>query len=1105
MDGTGDINGHHEWWDSDVTEDARGVAVTEWMESNRMVVLNDGSRTRVHKGTGRASAPDVSMCHESTHEGVDWTVKRELSTDHFPIVIATGWKVNQEKMRPILAWKWRMADWVAYQSKVREEVARRNLMEYVSVSELERQIREVILSAAMEHVGQVKLCTTNRAVLDGEIRQEMEKRDRMKENWSEENAEEVKEQEEKVRKLTNEKKKEKWMEEVSEHADYSRMWKLLNRLKERKSGGTGDCVLRHKGMGYVGRKAKANIFAKEYAQVSYLKIPWQDRGLKRDNTRRMRRTGPDTEDGQSFKPREIKEALKQVKADKAAGPDLIHPRFLRKLPDECVLVVAKLFDMSWNSSVVPQNWRRARVIPLLKEGKSPEEIPSYRPISLTSTLGKWMERAVANRLTFVMESKGLLCQEQAGFRATRSVEDQLLRLSQDIMDGFQARERTVMALFDFAKAYDKVWRTGLLHKLLEMGLSVTMVKWVRAWLANRLATVMIDQEESQSVLMREGLPQGSVLSPLLFLVFINDVTARFPAEARVSIFADDMAAWARHKVVNEATSVVQQVCDCMREWSDEWHMTLNVGKCEVTLFTLDAAEARLKPRVLLQGEEVRYEANPKFLGVVYDRLLNFNEHVRRNVAKARKRIRILRAVASTEWGFTRGLLRCTYMALIRSVLEYAGPCWMPWIGKGNWEKLEGVQREAARVIVGAVASSPSEAVLEESGLDDLFERGRLHSIVAFDRSRRLPHGNPRRGIAEKEVRRRVKKREWRGQVKVLWEECVEHRQERGDINIFVKPWGDRCQLVVDVGRGVRSDIAAENRSEALSRLQGTNGVWRWTIYTDGSVAQGGVNGGAAAVVTTGPPDQLDVVDTLSEPAGAFASSYQAEMVAVCMALEWLAGRTEEWTQAGIASDSLSSLQSLESCAGPSQNTLVGRACEAMTSIGNGRKVTLMWVPGHCEIPGNELADQAAAVGSNKDQKEVPWCFDVAKARIWSSKTPRELKHERTRNTYGGEGVREEMEEEWSREEAVSYRRFRIGHSLGLQAYRHRIGLSDTDLCYRCGQEAEDNTHVLLGCASLDGWRFQFQISSLKDLCAKPGVVLRMWNWFRRGKEGRPPE
>ena len=150
---------------------------------------------------------------------------------------------------------------------------------------------------------------------------------------------------------------------------------------------------------------------------------------------------------------------------------------------------------------------------------------------------------INNRLYDLAEENGWLAEQQAGFRKQRSCEDQVLRLVHHVSDAFQESkpQRTVMALFDYSKAYDRTWRELLILKLVKMGVPLQMVRWINAFLRTRTAEVMVNGVLSKRVRMKQGLPQGAVLSPLLFLLFINDLVDAIPEGVECSLFADDVA------------------------------------------------------------------------------------------------------------------------------------------------------------------------------------------------------------------------------------------------------------------------------------------------------------------------------------------------------------------------------------------------------------------------------------------------------------------------------------------------------------------------------------------------------------------------------------
>merc|ERR1711923_350051 len=168
-------------------------------------------------------------------------------------------------------------------------------------------------------------------------------------------------------------------------------------------------------------------------------------------------------------------------------------------------------------------WRTAIITPILKKGKDPSSPKSYRPISLTSCLGKLAEKMVNTRLYYWLEKNKVLDNNQAGFRRGCRTGDPLFRLVQDVIDGFQVGKSTTAVFIDLQQAYDRVWRKGLLMKMNNMGIHGKMLQWIHAFLTERTIQTTVDGTTSSKKPLEEGLPQGSALSCTLFLIFINDL------------------------------------------------------------------------------------------------------------------------------------------------------------------------------------------------------------------------------------------------------------------------------------------------------------------------------------------------------------------------------------------------------------------------------------------------------------------------------------------------------------------------------------------------------------------------------------------------------
>ena len=441
-------------------------------------------------------------------------------------------------------------------------------------------------------------------------------------------------------------------------------------------------------------------FIQEYATVSGRKSDGSSRRAVREPRSGVRRLlgSPRQELEQTFTPEDLAAALKTVKAGKAGGPDGVAPDLLKHLPLNTQKELLFILNASWTTGWCPQAWRTATIVLFLK--KDPQAVSSYRPIALTSTIGKCLERLIVNRLSWWLEAKSLLNPWQAGFCKRRCTTDQCLRLSQFVSDGFQPtnKERTVLMIFNYSKAYDTVWRTGLLQKMLDIGVPLRIVQCTTAWLTNRIVHVKLNGVTGRCRTFKEGLPQVSLL---LFVLYINDLLGNFSESIMVSAYADDLALACRGCKKEDVALRMQAEVDKVVSWSQQARLTLNAAKCEVAFFSLDNAEAQWRPQITINGVPLSCTPSPTFLGVAYVRRMTLGTQVKKVCQQILRRTNLLRVVGGTTWGWQKQDFRTVYIATQRSVTEYAAAAWTPWLLSSNIEKLERTQLQAARAITSA--------------------------------------------------------------------------------------------------------------------------------------------------------------------------------------------------------------------------------------------------------------------------------------------------------------------------------------------------------------------------------------------------------------------
>ena len=239
-------------------------------------------------------------------------------------------------------------------------------------------------------------------------------------------------------------------------------------------------------------------------------------------------------------------AASNLSSSTTTGPDKVAYPIIKHLPRSGLDFLLHIFNLSWSSHSFPSIWKTSSIIPIHKMGRPLDSPASFRPISLTSCVSELFERIILSRLLFFLESNSILSPRQAGFRPGRSTLDQILYLSQSISDGFnkpRPGSRTILSTIDFSKAFDSVWHPALFHKLLSAGLPPCFARWTQSFLSDRCASVVFQNHKSCSFRVRRGVPQGSVLGPVLFSLFIDNLPASLPSSVSCSLYADNLAIW----------------------------------------------------------------------------------------------------------------------------------------------------------------------------------------------------------------------------------------------------------------------------------------------------------------------------------------------------------------------------------------------------------------------------------------------------------------------------------------------------------------------------------------------------------------------------------
>ena len=415
----------------------------------------------------------------------------------------------------------------------------------------------------------------------------------------------------------------------------------------------------------------------------------------------------------------VKKELQSLDTSKSTGPDHIHPRLLKELAEHISNPITQLLNKTIKNQVIPTDWKMAFISPIFKKG-SRNIASNYRPISLTCILCKLMEKFIRAKIMEHLQNENLLSTKQFGFINGRSTTIQLLNYLDECADIIAQGGVVDTIYLDFAKAFDTVPHQRLIGKLKSYGISGCILVWIEQFLIGRSQVVLVNGTQSLPTSVLSGIPQGTVLGPVLFIIYINDILTN--VDSKGYLFADDTKIFRQITTVEDSVALQRDI-KSLEDWTKHWLLSFNQDKCHV--LTLGKFENITHThRYKLFGKEIDHVFEEKDLGVTFDSNMSFEEHISGKIKKANSIVGLIRRSFS--------FLDCSsfkkiYIAYVRPHLEYAQCIWSPHLTK-LIDAIENVQVRATKLVDGLSKYEYSER-LKKMNLPTLLYRRKRGDLI----------------------------------------------------------------------------------------------------------------------------------------------------------------------------------------------------------------------------------------------------------------------------------------------------------------------------------------------------------------------------------------
>ncbi|KAF7568860.1 hypothetical protein PtrM4_112750 [Pyrenophora tritici-repentis] len=983
-----DANEHHPWWDPLCTSTSPGAPpFVEWIESQNLSLLNTpGTGTFFRPHLSRESVLDLSLVTpDLADKAIDWQVTTETGSDHYGLLFSIRSDTDQVD-NPINQRKFntKKADWPLFQKTLNEAIQNNITLQHISeindprkqdcknlileedqelqskLEEIGEAITQVIQLAADKAIPKVKLGPKPKPWWNQELTKLRRELTHCQRVYTQQ-LQQLSIQEAYLFKkdfliarntyarAIKDAKKRHWnsfLEQETPQSIYKAMAYTKDQKVEKIPPIHGEILEKtFKGKCKAFRKA---LFpppptAELPSFLNYQESIW---------------------DWPQLSISELEQACSSKVKSSTPGPDAITQDIITatfKFNPEILFIA---YSILFNYGYHPRCWKAATGAILKKPSKLDYSLPkAYRVITLLNSLGKVLERIIAKRLASLAETTNLLHPSQIGGRNKKSAIDAALLLVDQIQHKKQQGQITSTVFVDVKGAFDHVIHNRFLDRLKKLGLPISLICWAKSFLSNRTLRLAFDNKIEEFSKIRAGIPQGSPVSPIFFLIYIRDL---FPALQSFQLsYIDDLSLTTSSTSLKKNIRALQKEIATLFAKGEQLDIIFDTSKTELIHFT--AKKERIERALILpNNDRIEHKDTVKWLGIYLDNRLSFKSHVSIRVSQARQAFYRLGRLANIELGLSTHAIRQLYLACVTSVSDYGAQIYwqnQPYATK----KLQSLHNLACRKTLGVFRTAPTVPTSLEASL--LPPAIRLNSTIRnyASRANLLANTHP---IAKAITRiqstnlQRSKKPNQHRQLQTITNAIPKNnkRDTEQTIPYRFRPW-DTLNYTVTVSQKSKEEEANAHQAYIKTRLDNYT-----TIYSDASQTQEGKGIGVGIAVYNSTQQEI-YSETVN--IGQYQLVYNGELEGITRAFEYAAKNATTDQEFEVYADNQAAIYRLKNLSdNPGQHWQLRCLKAANTIRRKQANIHLLWAPGHTDIVGNERADYLAKEATKEDPRST---------------------------------------------------------------------------------------------------------------------------------------